>query len=85
MLSLFPNPTNGALTIKIALTNEEDVEAKIEVLNLLGQIIISEKETLDEGKLQKEIQLRDAAAVGMYMVKVTMGNQVYTSQFNFQK
>ena len=84
-LQIFPNPTSGALTIILSMDQEETAEAKIEVLNMLGQIIISEKAAVDQGKLQKEIQLGDAAANGMYLVKVIINDRVYTAQINLQK
>ena len=84
-LSVFPNPTNGAFAIDLKLSDEENSDAKIEVLNLLGQIIISENAQFEKGKLQREIQLSDAAAEGMYLVKVTINNEVFTSQINLQK
>ena len=39
---------------------------------------------IDNGVLQKEIQLNDVIP-GMYLVKVTSSNRVYTSQINLQK
>lgn len=84
-LSVFPNPTNGTFMINLKWSNGENADGKIEVLNLLGQIVISEKTKLEKGKLQREIQQGDAAAEGMYLVKVMINNQVFTSQINYQK
>jgi hypothetical protein len=84
-LTVFPNPTNGAFVIELKLSDEESSEAKIEVLNLLGQVIISEKATLNRGELQREIQLSDAVAQGMYLVKVTINDKVFTAQMDLQK
>lgn len=84
-LSVFPNPTNGTFMINLKWSNGENADGKIEVLNLHGQIVISEKTKLEKGKLQREIQQSDAAAEGMYLVKVTIENKVFIAQINYQK
>ena len=68
------------------LNSENEIsEAEIEVINALGQVVFSQKSTIRKGKLQAEIQLSDDAAEGMYLVKVTMGTQVFTSQIDLQQ
>jgi hypothetical protein len=80
-ISVFPNPAYDAFTLLLNSTTEENREAKIEVLNLLGQIIFSENGKVENGKLFREIQLNDAAE-GMYLVKVTIDDHMYTVQIN---
>jgi len=84
-LNLFPNPTTGTFTLDLKLDDEENSQAIIQVLNMLGQVVYDETTSIANGALQKEIQLSDAAADGMYLVKVMINDQVFSSQINYQK
>jgi hypothetical protein len=70
--------------IDLKLSDEENAEAKIEVLNMLGQKIYSQQVQIVKGELQREIQL-SGAADGMYLVKVTDGQKIFTAQIDLQK
>jgi hypothetical protein len=59
------------------LNHEENSEAVVQVINVIGQKAFEEKIPVTDGLLQKEIQL-DAAANGFYIVKVMVNNQVYS-------
>ncbi|MBX7139960.1 MAG: T9SS type A sorting domain-containing protein [Chitinophagales bacterium] len=85
-LSIYPNPTTGTFTLDLQLDDEETTDAEVQVMNMLGQILSIESGelTVDNGKLKTEIQLGDVAD-GMYMVKVTIGDRVYSAQINLQK
>ncbi len=84
LFNLYPNPTAGAFTIDLSIGDDETSEATIQIINLLGQIVHQEKVLITQGLLQKEIQLSDEAE-GMYLVKVMVGDNVYSSQINLQK
>ena len=83
ILSVFPNPTDGAFMLFLNSENENS-EAKIEVINALGQVVFSQNSTIRKGKLQQDIQLSNVAE-GMYLVKVIIGDHIYISQINLQK
>lgn len=84
ILSVFPNPTDGAFMLFLNSENEIS-EAEIEVINALGQVVFSQSSTIRKGKLQAEIQLSDDAAEGMYLVKLIVRDHVYAAQINLQK
>jgi hypothetical protein len=83
-LSVFPNPTNGNFTIELKVNNQISDRATIEVINMLGQIVLSQNAELDKGKLQQEINLANVAS-GVYLVQVIANNKVYTKQISLQK
>lgn len=85
-LSLYPNPTSGTFTLDLQHDDEETSQAEVQVLNMLGQTIPIDKGqwTVDNGRLMKEIQLSDVAD-GMYLVKVTVGDKIFTAQIDLQK
>lgn len=70
-LELYPNPNQGQFTLQNTGIGRD---AEIEILNLQGQTLYR-KQTYLSSKQQLEINLGDVAA-GMYMVKITSGNQV---------
>ncbi|MBX7139967.1 MAG: T9SS type A sorting domain-containing protein [Chitinophagales bacterium] len=84
-LSVFPNPTDGKFVIELELRDAITGEATIEVINLLGQIMQSQKVAMVKGKLQQEIQFSKEEAEGMYLVKVTIGDKIFTAQIDLQK
>lgn len=84
-LSVFPNPTDGKFVIELELRDAITGEATIEVINLLGQIMQSQKVAMVKGKLQQKIQFSKEEAEGMYLVKVTIGDKIFTAQIDLQK
>ncbi|MBK9730536.1 MAG: T9SS type A sorting domain-containing protein [Chitinophagaceae bacterium] len=82
---VFPNPTGGLFKLTLQLNEEDNADAKIEVIGLLGQIVYTEKAAVEKGKLQKEIQLSPSTARGMYLVKVTTGDEVHTTKIHLTK
>lgn len=85
-LSVYPNPSLGNFTVTLETGASENCEAAIEVINLLGQSYSIDKGqwTVDNGRLMKEIQMSDVAD-GMYLVKVTVGDKIFTAQIDLQK
>ncbi len=52
--NIYPNPTTGAFTIDLSISDEEPSEAIIQIINLLGQIVQEEKVLITQGLLQKK-------------------------------
>lgn len=82
-LSVFPNPTNGEFVVGLQLDSKVNCEATIEVINLLGQVKFAKTSSVVEGKLQEEIQL-NGAAKGIYLIKVSVNESVYSTQLIYQ-
>ena len=84
-LFLYPNPANGRFEIALSLNNTNvNDDASVMVTNELGQVVFAEKLSVVKGVLRKEIQLKDASD-GMYLVKVTINDRMYSGQINYQK
>ncbi len=64
VFSIFPNPNNGEF--KVALNLEEGKEYRLEITNMLGQII--KTESINEKTYLKTFHLRDK---GIYIVSLT--------------
>jgi hypothetical protein len=66
----------------VQFNNIEDKQAHIEVMNLLGQSMISLEANTGSGK--QELQVNNAAT-GQYIVRVTTTNKVYTQKVYLTK
>lgn len=67
-ISVFPNPTSDVLQLK--LNSILDYDAKIELINLLGDIIYSKNESISKGESTFNIQTK-AFSKGAYFLKIT--------------
>lgn len=84
ILSVFPNPAKGKFLIDLRLIDQETAAEKIEVLNLLGQVVYNKTSALVKGKLEEVIELSDAAD-GIYLVRVVVSDQVFTAQIIYRQ
>jgi hypothetical protein len=73
-LTLFPNPTNGLITIEINSTSQ----SAIEIYDLTGRLVLKESffDTMHS------IYLKEAP--GIYMVRLTNNNQVYARKIQLK-
>jgi len=77
-LQVFPNPTNGAFSIKLRLSDNSPAE--ILVTNILGEIISYNKvEVSDINYLKRDFNLKNQAA-GTYLISVTQNGKIYTEK-----
>ncbi len=79
-ISLLPNPNNGVLHITGTMpagTDEQSVN--MEVLDVSGNIIITDIASLDKGIINKTITINSNIANGTYMLKLktTKGDQLF--------
>lgn len=72
---VFPNPTNGTFTIEIANMPSGDVT--IELVNTLGERVMTISDIANGGQYSKAITMGELAS-GMYNVVVISGNQRYS-------
>jgi thiol-disulfide isomerase/thioredoxin len=73
--NVYPNPSNGQLTLSLAATTAGEVT--IEVSNLVGQVVSTTVATSTEGDNAFELNLADLAN-GQYIVKVS-NNDAFTT------
>ena len=75
LVSIYPNPSQGAFTLE--WNREKGEEVRYEMINLLGEVCLTGKFLADAAKSAVQI---DAMGVvkGGYIVKVWTGNEVFT-------
>lgn len=69
-LSIIPNPNTGTFTLTGQLPCADACVVKIEVTDVLGKTIYTEKTNVDNGKLNMRINLAADIANGVYLVRV---------------
>jgi len=84
-LHLFPNPTNGAFTVKGTLGIPDDEEVFFEITDVLGQVIYKNKTTALKGKVNETISLNSSLANGIYMLDVQSRNEKTVFHFVMEK
>lgn len=75
--SVYPNPAADRFTISLTSNNSSAEDATIELINPLGQVVLTEKATLNEGELNKSISIAQQFSWGLYHVRVIIGNVTY--------
>ena len=82
-LSVYPNPATNFVTIKFP----SDEAGEIQVVNLFGQVVYSEKiNALQDSGLPADIQVDVSSfAAGMYMIKWSSGENFETKTFSVTK
>ncbi len=81
-LSIYPNPTNGTLNIR--LQPEADLNQTVSVYNSLGQLVDSYELSFTKNQPAVEIRMNDLTD-GIYFVRVFDGNTVQTRKVMLRK
>ena len=84
IFSLFPNPAHNQFVVDLQLNNEVNAEAKIEVINLMGQVIYYKTSVMLNGKLQEKVKL-NSAFTGIYLVRVIVCDEAFNQQIVYEK
>ena len=80
-LSIVPNPNKGIFSIKGSIASSVDANVTLEITNMLGQVVYSNKINAANGVINEQIQLSNSVAPGMYLLNVRSGAE--TSVFHF--
>ena len=79
-IRLYPNPTNGIVNLTIPQVPDKNL-CKLEISDITGKTIYSRRQFPVNGPLQFDISnLRK----GLCVVKITLGDHVYTQKLNIQ-
>lgn len=76
-LTIYPNPSNGKLSVKFVSDNKEDIAVKI--LDEYGKTVWNEKEIEFNGEYSKEIDFTSFNK-GVYIVKVSQGKRTVSEK-----
>lgn len=82
-LLVFPNPSNGPITLKFSDETIEDGNAKVELVTLLGQPVISFLTEIVNGQFEQQINT-EKMSKGVYFIKVSLHDITYDSKLIIQ-
>ncbi|MCY7408708.1 MAG: T9SS type A sorting domain-containing protein [Chitinophagales bacterium] len=83
-VSLYPNPNNGTFTLSFDLQNNVNDEGTLTISNAIGQVIDAENISVVNGRVQKEISLKNKADDGLYIVNIELKNSSLNKRFIIQ-
>lgn len=76
-ISIYPNPSNGKLTIEVNAFNATKIE--VSIVDLMGKVAMQYSIAVEQGLSKNLIQL-DELNKGIYLIKLQSGNDVYTKK-----
>ncbi|PQJ10688.1 hypothetical protein CJD36_012000 [Flavipsychrobacter stenotrophus] len=71
--SIYPNPNAGSFTLSGSWI-EGDNEATIEIIDLLGQVVYKKSITINNYKIDEQVQIGGDLSSGMYMLRINSAN-----------
>jgi hypothetical protein len=83
-MNFYPNPTSGQFTLQIGLDLPDGV-ARFDIINIVGQSILSDYVSVANGILNKEIEMNSSLPDGMYLVRVMLNDRVFSGQLILQR
>ncbi|MCY7408889.1 MAG: T9SS type A sorting domain-containing protein, partial [Chitinophagales bacterium] len=81
-LLVYPNPSDGSFEISFSL-NSFSGPAKVEILDLVGQVVSSSREMIEGGLLQRKIF--SPFPSGCYWVRVIVNDQAFITRLILQR
>jgi len=78
-VTVIPNPNKGIFNVTGSLGTSDDVTVTLEVMDVVGHVIYSQKVIANGGKLNEHVQLNGNLANGMYLLNLRsdVANQVF--------
>jgi hypothetical protein len=83
-VQLLPSPNNGTFTVKGRFENTS-TDARIELLNVVGQVVYTTTAVLNNGVIDQEVNTGGALANGVYMLHINTENEHKTIRFVISK
>ena len=83
-MRLAPNPNKGNFTLQGTLPTTTNY-ARIEVANMLGQVVYTSAATLQNGELKEQITLASELPEGMYLLHVITNEGTTVIRFAIQR
>lgn len=81
-VSIYPNPNKGSFTMKGAINTDKEVN--FEITNIMGQIVHSGTAPVKNNELNQQLSISEMPN-GVYMLRVTAGNDTKMIRFSVEK
>jgi len=83
--SLYPNPNNGNFTVKASFNGTSPKEVTIEVVNVVGQVVYNTVAGVQNGAIEKNLQLGTVLPNGMYILRIIANDSSSILHFSINK
>jgi hypothetical protein len=77
LLSVYPNPASGSFNIELHLDEGFNGIARIELINMMGDVMIAEDADVFEGTLFHAFTMQDRMPDAIYIVKIIVADRVF--------
>ena len=84
-IKLYPNPTRGQFVIELHLANNISTNAKIELVNMMGQTVSTDNANINNGMLYKNVSISSSLAAGIYIARIIVNNKTYATKLVYEK
>ncbi len=83
---MWPNPNNGdVMNMNLRVADPFINTVSMDIFDLSGKRMIARTVAMQNGVVNTTIELQGELASGMYMVKITAGDEVFTQRVVIQK
>ena len=79
-LSVYPNPNQGEFALDLQMSDITSQDVRIEVMNMLGQNVLTQITSINDGHLTEGVSLPADITSGNYMIRVYVGDN--KAEFN---
>ena len=84
-ITLVPNPNTGLFTIKGNLSPGADERVTLEVTNMIGNVVYETTIEAQQGNINTQIALDDHLPNGLYLLKLSTGQEINISRFVIER
>ncbi len=78
-VAVYPNPSAGLFTLQLSNVSANASQAQISITNILGEVIYSSQEQINNNALAKNIDMQSVPN-GAYFMKVIIGDKTFTNK-----
>ena len=79
-VNVYPNPASTNLNVDINMNDQLDHEVTIQLVNMLGQVMISNQEVVSGGRIISTLNLGSELNDGIYTLRVIAGDQILSER-----
>jgi hypothetical protein len=84
-LKLYPNPNKGQFVVELNVGEKINGNAKIQLIDITGKTVQLENAEINNGALQKTINVSSALTKGIYIVRILLNDKVYKTEMIYEK
>jgi hypothetical protein len=84
-VQMYPNPNDGNFVLRGNIGDATNISATIEILNLMGEVIYRTNSELQNGNIEKQVNLDNNIPNGMYILRLRSGDATDMQRFTIRR